>query len=322
LVYISIKPYKEEEKCREWDYYINRKSNSTQKFGANKMTNKKLNMMFKQKNTIDIITIFCIYCKQPLTATEKHDYHTTCKQVIDEYKPDLQTLRTKPIEYLLAQEEQQLPILRNKWINALYQRLGQTINTQKTIELLEFVHPAYKDKQTELIICHSPYEAQLRANEFTNHGHQIGALVRTQVWDQVWYQVRDQVRTQVWAQIWDQVANQVWAHVWAQVANQVWAQVWAQVDTQVWAQIANQVKYYYFTESLGVNDYIWLAYYDYFSEIGLLNHDEFNCYRALVYAAKIYDSLLFENVTILIEFPVAVSDTEIVFRDNYKVIKN
>jgi hypothetical protein len=278
--------------------------------------------MFKQKNTIDIITIFCIYCKQPLAQTEKHDYHTTCKQALDEYKIYLQTLRTTPIEYLLPQEEQQLPIVRNKWINALYQRLGQPLNTQKTIELLEFVHPAYKDKQPELIICKSPYEAQLRAN------NQVRTQVRNQVCDQVraqiWAQIRDQVwplvDTQICAQVWDQVRTQVNNQIRDQVYDKVWAQVWAQVENQVWYH--NKLKYYYFTESLGVNDYYWLAYYDFFTDIGLLNHDGFNCYRALLYAAKIYDSLLFENMAILIEYPVVLSDTEIVFRDGYKVIKN
>jgi hypothetical protein len=193
---------------------------------------------------------------------------------------DITQLRTKPYEYLLLQEEEKLSIIRNKWINALYQKLGQTINQQKTIELLEFVHPAYKDKQPELIICQSPYEAQVRANEFTTHGQQI------------WAQVRDQIGNQVWDQIRNQIGNQ------------------------------NKLKYYNFSDYLGVNDYYWLAYYDFFTEIGLFNHDGFNCYRDLVYAAKIYDSLLFENVAILIDFPIAITEQDIVFADGYRIIKN
>ena len=78
-------------------------------------------------------------------------------------------------------------------------------------------------------------------------------------------QVRDQVGGQVWGQVWDQVRDQVWDQVWDQVGGQVRDQ---------------ELEYFYPAEENVLTDNGWVAFYDYFSGIGIVKHDGFTKYMS------------------------------------------
>ena len=139
---------------------------------------------------------------------------------------------------------------------------------------------------------------QVRGQVWDQVGDQVGEQVVDQVWDQVRAQVGDQVGGQVWDQVGEQVKDQVWDQVLAQVRDQVRAQVGdqvrAQVVDQVWDQVVDQVMDQVMDQvwdqvwdqvrrsinredvvsvlgncGYGSHDAHWLAYYDFFKQVGL-----------------------------------------------------
>jgi hypothetical protein len=150
-------------------------------------------------------------------------------------------------------------------------------------------------------------------------GAQVRDQVRAQVWDQVWDQVRDQVWDQVWAQVGaqvrDQVRAQVWDQVWDQVRDQVWDQVWAQVWAQVRAQVEDQVEdqvrdqpieFERFAYYGNVTDYGWVSFYDFFTRIGIINHEGFNSFKKLLLTG-VYDMIQLNGFCIVSRMPTHIS---------------
>ena len=198
---------------------------------------------------------------------------------------------------------------------------------------------------------------------------QIGSQVRSQVWSQVWSQigsqiesqvvsqVRSQVRSQVWSQVesqvWSQIGSQVWSQVWSQIGSQVRSQVESQVvsqvesqvESQVWSQVVSQVErqvrsqverqkleVFSFASYGSVWDYGWVAFYEYFKEIGVkFNPDLLERFNNFVFLLKsgIYDMVQLEGVCIVSGMPTVINrDAEnrlhskdspaIKFADGYK----
>jgi Domain of unknown function (DUF6745) len=154
-------------------------------------------------------------------------------------------------------------------------------------------------------------------------GDQVGAQVGDQVGDQVWAQVRDQVGDQVGAQVgdqvgdqvWAQVRAQVWAQVWdqvrAQVRDQVWAQVWDQVRAQVWDQVRAQVRdqvgdqkmnFEYFCSYGSIRDFGWVSFYDFFTQIGVIDHSAFNQFKQVLLSG-VYDMIQLNGFCIVSNLP-------------------
>jgi hypothetical protein len=146
--------------------------------------------------------------------------------------------------------------------------------------------------------------AQVRAQVRAQVGAQVGDQVGAQVWDQVWAQVRAQVRAQVWDQVGAQVGDQVGAQVRAQVRAQVGDQVRAQVWDQVGAQVGDHEKLSYesFSSYANIGDLGWISFYDFFTQIGVINHKDFNELKELMLSG-IYDMIQLNGFCIVSELP-------------------
>jgi hypothetical protein len=184
--------------------------------------------------------------------------------------------------------------------------------------------------------------AQVGAQVWDQVGAQVRAQVRAQVWDQVWDQVRAQVGAQVWdqvgAQVRDQVRAQVWDQVWDQVRAQVWDQVWDQVraqvgdqvGAQVWDQVGDQkLEFNDFSSYGNVADYNWVSFFDFFTQIGIIDHGNFNNFKELLLSG-IYDMIQLNGFCIVSNLPSKISRNNnnrlhgdsgpaIEFRDGYKL---
>jgi hypothetical protein len=131
---------------------------------------------------------------------------------------------------------------------------------------------------------------------------QVWDQVGAQVWDQVWAQVCDQVRAQVRDQVWDQVRDQVRDQVW----DQVWAQVCDQVRDQVGAQVRDQKSEFFQFAATGIGwDSHWVSFYDFFTRVGILNHDGLNVYVRFL-RCGLWDSILLKDVAIICRRPARV----------------
>ena len=119
------------------------------------------------------------------------------------------------------------------------------------------------------------------------------------------------------------------AQVWAQVRDQVRAQVWDQVRDQVGAQVWDQkIKYYYPAGCDLLSDAGWISFYDYFREIGIVEHEQFDQYEDYISSGACY-SLFFDGLAIICEPPVDIKrdgqnrlhcpdGPAVLWRDGYK----
>jgi hypothetical protein len=185
------------------------------------------------------------------------------------------------IEKLTPQQEAQLSIHKNKWLDKIFNQKSKKINKQKMIEANNWLYEFSGLKPPITIVVDSPFACQVAANILSRNqvrnqvgdqvwdqvGDQVGGQVGNQVWDQVWDQVGDQVGGQVWGQVRDQVGDQVRNQVMDQVMDQVWGQVGDQVRDQVRDQVVDQVgglDYFSFSDYGNYSDFGWLSFYSYF----------------------------------------------------------
>ena len=207
---------------------------------------------------------------------------------------------------------------KNKWLNNFFSCKSE-LNKDKATEGIEWLYEISGLKKPMIIFVDSPLACQFACDLLKKMNlAQVGAKVRDQVWDQVgdqvwaqvWAQVeaqvRDQVGAQVGDQVWDQVRDQVGAQVGAQVGDQVWAQVWAQVEAQVRDQVGDQkIKWESFASYGSVCDYVWNAFYDFFTQIGIISNDKFNKFKSLL-LSNIYDMIQLDGLCIVSKMPVSI----------------
>jgi hypothetical protein len=72
-------------------------------------------------------------------------------------------------------------------------------------------------------------------------------------------------------------------------------------------------RYFEPSSAIGITNFSWVAFYDYFTRIGVINHDEFNKYKEYS-NLNIYDSIMLQDVCIVTRLPISVKST--VFRGN------
>ncbi len=216
----------------------------------------------------------------------------------------------------LSQEQIALmPCVRDEWIA----KLKNPLDRQKAIEGIRFIYGLAGLQKPDVLFVSSPMGGQYAANLFKNMAS-VGASVRASVWasvrDSVCAPVGASVRASVWASVWDSVGDSVgasagasvWDSVWASVGASVWASVGdsvgASVRDSVWASVRASVvlKFYDFALYGSCSDYGWVSFYDYFTRIGVINHEKFNHFKSLI-ESGVYDMIQFDKLAIVCENP-------------------
>jgi len=72
-------------------------------------------------------------------------------------------------------------------------------------------------------------------------------------------------------------------------------------------------RYFEPSSAIGITNFSWVAFYDYFTRIGVINHNEFNKYKEYS-NLNIYDSIMLQDVCIVTRLPISIKST--VFRGN------
>jgi ElaB/YqjD/DUF883 family membrane-anchored ribosome-binding protein len=148
---------------------------------------------------------------------------------------------------------------------------------------------------------------------------QVGRQIREQVWQQV-EQVERQVREQVWQQVKEQIERQVEQVRW-QVGRQVRQQVWRQVEQRYF-------NYEDFSSYGNISDLGWVAFYDFFAQIGMAKNSDFEHFKNLLLSG-IYDMIQLNGFCIVSNLPTKIvrnasgrlhnpSGPAIEFADGYK----
>lgn len=71
-------------------------------------------------------------------------------------------------------------------------------------------------------------------------------------------------------------------------------------------------EYYAFAYYGNYSDLCWVAHFDYFTRIGVINHEPLNRYKKFLREGQVYDMLQFDTVCIVIPPPVEINRRDIV----------
>jgi len=182
----------------------------------------------------------------------------------------------------------------------------------------------------------------VRASVWDSVGASVWASVRASVGDSVWASVGASVGASVWASVRDSVrasvGDSVGASVMASVGDSVRASVRASVGdsvrasvrASVWASVrASKIKYESFGSYGNIYDYGWVSFYDFFTQIGVINHEKYNQFKALIQSG-IYDTIQLNGFCIMSNMPDKIkrnrfgrlhaeNESAIHFRDGYEL---
>ncbi|MBV7534079.1 DUF6745 domain-containing protein [Chitinophaga sp. sic0106] len=206
------------------------------------------------------------------------------------------------LERLTNEQEQKMLQVRDFWLNYIFS-CKTAINKDAAKIGIDWLYNSIGKKSPVVIYVDSPMGCQYAVAYLKEIIKVIGVNSST---DQVRAQVRAQVVAQVWAQVVAQVGDQVRAQVWDQVRDQVRAQVVDQVGAQVVAQVGDQVgvEYTSFTGYAGgsIYDYGWVSFYDFFTQVGVIDHAGFNQFKSVLLSG-IYDMIQLEGFCIVSSLP-------------------
>ena len=225
------------------------------------------------------------------------------------------------IEKLTTDQEAKIIQVKNFWLDYIFS-CKNSLNREKATASIEWLYKFCGLNKPIIIYVDSPMGCQLGLQyakimlKSVPLDKSLWAQVRAQVWDQV----RDQVRAQVGAQVGAQVR--------AQVGDQVGDQIGAQVGAQVWDQVWDQ-KFESFANYGNLTDYNWVSFFDFFTEIGVINHSDFKAFKNLLLSG-IYDMIQLNGFCIVSNMPDAIQRDEqnrlhcennsaIHFRDDYQL---
>ena len=184
--------------------------------------------------------------------------------------------------------------IRDKWLNRLFSCKNTEINREQAIAGINWIYKLSKLKEPMIIFVDSPVACQYAYHLLKQHLSPQFQKKLDQVGDQVGVQVGAQVRTQVWVQ----------------VSDQVWEQVREQVGTQVSAQVKQEkLEFQQFSSYGNIWDYGWLAFYEFFMELGIGKHEEFEQFKSLL-LSNVYDMIQLEGVCIVSALPIIIHRNE------------
>ena len=180
------------------------------------------------------------------------------------------------LEKLSPEQESLMAVVRDEWINFALNS-NEPMDKPAAKQGIEWMYSLAKLKAPEVVYAESPIACQIIANLYGNK--KLRASVGASVSDSVWASVSDSV----------------WDSVWASVGDSVWASVRASVKASVWA---SKLEYQYPVWREVLSDAGWVAFYDYFTRINVINHDNYNKYLAYIKSGVFYGVFL-EGVAIV-----------------------
>jgi len=232
------------------------------------------------------------------------------------------------LEKLTPEQELKMKEVKQHWLDYIFS-CKKSLDREKAKISIDWLYKFCGLGTPIIIYVNSPMDCQyatIYVKELAKHigknpsqvgsqvWSQVESQVRSQVWSQVGSQVESQVRSQVWSQVgsqvWSQVESQVRSQVWSQVGSQVGSQVESQVRSQVWSQVESQgLNFESFCSYGSVSDLGWVSFYDFFTQIGVLNNKDFNDFKQLL-SCGIYDMVQLNGFCIVSDMPKTILRNE------------
>jgi len=224
-----------------------------------------------------------------------------------------------------------MPIIVKKWTDkALRNTNGVDLDALR--KGAAFVYGLAKLPPPEVLVVASPLGVQdathviKQLGNATNVWANVAANVRDNVEANVEDNVRANVRDNVEANVEANVEDNVRANVW----NNVWDNVWDNVKANVAANVRDNVLATIKDSSITFEPFAyssimwsgWVAFYDFFTQIGVLNDDKFNKYVEYLNAGGTF-TVMMDKILITCPCPtkIYVDDQQRLHSDQFAAIE-
>ena len=243
------------------------------------------------------------------------------------------------LDRLTKEQEDLMPTIVKKWTDkALRNTNGVDLDALR--KGAAFLYELAKLPPPEVLVVASPLGVQYAAHLMKKLGG--GANVRDNVWDNFGANVRANVAANVWANVganvWDNVganvrdnvsdnvSDNVWANVRDNVSDNVSDNVRANVEANVRANVVATIKDSSITfEPFAYSSIMWsgwVAFYEFFTQIGVLNDDKFNRYVEYLNAGGTF-TVMMDKILVTCPCPtkIYVDDQQRLHSDQFATIE-
>lgn len=235
-------------------------------------------------------------------------------------------MSSKKLETLTPEQEALIPIVRDEWLDRFFN--PKPANLPKMVEGAKWLYNLASIPEPVVQTCDSPYAAQIISNIIPmvmNSYDCILAVTGNKEWatwagesdkvpDSVTPELVEEVRAQMMpylAEAVRRIAKEKGDTMLGRVLNRVATRLCPIIPLDlrevavevVYNTIAGQkLKYYDFAYHYNAMDYHWVAFYEYFTRIGVVNHEPFNTYNDYL-KAGVYESIQLRGMCTLSLMP-------------------
>jgi len=186
------------------------------------------------------------------------------------------------LEILSFEQEQKMMQVKDFWLNYIFSCQNQ-VNKEAAKIGIDWLYKLAGKNEPVIVHVDSPMACQYAVHYLETYTKVIEKLMG-ELSEPARDQVRDRVRDQVRDQVWDQVRDQVRAQVRAR-----------NLEFQPFAWI----------QGGSIADYYWVSFYDFFTQIGVIDHAGFNQFKNILLSG-IYDMIQLNGYCIVSSLPTKI----------------
>ena len=205
------------------------------------------------------------------------------------------------IETLTDYQKSQIIPHRDFWLNYILTCKNRT-DREKAKAGIEWLYKFCKKKPPVIIFMDSPYGCQVAANFFINLLKSNPANIRDNIRANIW----DNISANIGANIRDNIGDNISANIGANIRDNIGDNISANIWDNIRANIgANKLEYHSTGYYGNVSDYGWVAWIDYFFQMGLIVSDkrcEFEKFKELILSG-VFEMIQFDGMCIVSDMP-------------------
>jgi hypothetical protein len=256
-------------------------------------------------------------------------------------------MKVTRLEKLTLQEEAQISVIRDEWLNLFYTNKG--IDKKTCGEQITWLYNKYLKEQSPYVwYCDSPLMSQLIINILSitkdnlraNLRANLRDNLRANLWDNLWDNLEDNLRANLWdnlgANLGDNLGANLGANLRDNLGDNLRANLMDNLRANLRANLMDNLR-----DNLGfhlpvaswcsISDYGWTSIYDFIERLHYFDFDftDFDNYKKLLQSG-IYEMIPFKNIVFVSTCPIEVYQDEnkrlhnihgpaVRFKDGYEV---
>lgn len=220
------------------------------------------------------------------------------------------------MEALTPQQEEKMIEIRDYWLDFIFS-CKNSIDKEKAEQAINWLYEFCGNKKPTIIYVSSPMACQYVANILKDNNC-TDDIIKHNIINNLTIKISNDVNKNVWDNI--QINNIDNNNI--ELINVIKDNIKKNKKNK------KELNYEYVSDYGNIGDYGWVAFYDFFTEIGILKNENFNNFKKLLLSG-IYDMIQLEDICIVSDMPVRISrnarnllhcedKSAIEFKDGYK----